>query len=131
MYVSFLERSAVRGDEPDAETAAAREEELEALEAIFSDAFQRDRSRVRLDRGPFPGDIYLAFEMRGSYPAAGGALRLTVVSDALSLAELPQRASRSIARSAGSIARRDSTTAAAIPPINTREIAGDFNGTST
>ena len=41
---------------------------------------------------PFPGDIYLAFEMRGSYPAAGGALRLTVVSDALSLAELPQRA---------------------------------------
>ena len=100
VYVSFLERSAVRGDEPDAETAAAREEELEALEAIFSDDFQRDRSRVRLDRGPFPGDIYLAFEMRGSYPAAGGALRLTVVSDALSLAELPQRASRSIARSA-------------------------------
>ncbi len=100
VYVSFLERSAVRGDEPDAETAAAREEELEALEAIFSDDFQRDRSRVRLDRGPFPGDIYLAFEMRGTYPAAGGALRLTVVSDALSLAELPQRASRSIARSA-------------------------------
>ena len=32
MYVSFLER-AVRGDGPDAETAAAREEELEALEA--------------------------------------------------------------------------------------------------
>ena len=100
VYVSFLERSAVRGDEPDAETAAAREEELEALEAIFSDDFQRDRSRVRLDRGPFPGDIYLAFEMRGSYPAAGGALRLSVRSDDLSLAELPQRASRSIARAA-------------------------------
>ena len=99
VYVSFLER-AVRGDEQNAETVAARDEELEALEAIFSDDFQRDRSRVRLDRGPFPGDIYLAFEMRGSYPAAGGALRLTVVSDALSLAELPQRASRSIARSA-------------------------------
>ena len=35
VYVSFLERSAVRGDEPNAETAAAREEELEALEAML------------------------------------------------------------------------------------------------
>ena len=76
MYVSFLERSAVRGDEPDAETAAAREEELEALEAIFSDDFQRDRG-VSGSTEALPGDIYLAFEMRGSYPAAGGALRLT------------------------------------------------------
>ena len=107
VYVSFLERSAVRGDEQDAETATAREEELEALEAIFSDDFQRDRSRVRLDRGPFPGDIYLAFEMRGSYPAAGGALRLSVRSDDLSLAELPQRASRSIARAAAAAVKDD------------------------
>ena len=124
VYVSFLETAVAAARPPppgavesvaatqppaappvDAEMFAAREEELEALEAIFADDFQRDRSRVRLDRGPFPGDVYLAFEMRGTYPS-GGTLRLKVVSD-LSLADMPQRASVAIARAAAAAVKDD------------------------
>ena len=120
VYVSFLESAVAR---PDAETLAARDEELEALEAIFADDFQRDRSRVRLDRGPFPGDIYLAFEMRGTYPSGGG-LRLKVVSD-LSLADLPQRASVAIARAAA-VAVKDELAAGEPCLMSAIQAANDF-----